>query len=159
MQFKSRIDALLDSVSGAIAVGFFTTALGRLAGRQTDEHARRRPSNNAVTPYDPDLECFLLQMSVLSEVRMKQRAQELCVLGFERRQQGYEMVERQFDYLLRCHSVANDTHQKWLSALMYTLRCEVERQDLAQLMKRAVQLPSTPAEGPPPLPPPMALSA
>lgn len=114
---------------------------------------RARPTQADANPaYDPDLESFLLQMSVLSEVRVKQRAQELCVLGFERRQQAYETAERQFDYLLRCHTVPADVRQKWLSALMYTLRCEVERQDLAQLMKRAAQPPAPKALGPPPVP-------
>lgn len=82
-----------------------------------------------------------MQMSVLSQARMKQRAKELSAVGFERRRQGYEACERELDYVLRCHSVAPEMRQRWLATLMYTLRCEVERQDLSQLMKRAAALP------------------
>lgn len=125
------------SISGAAVVGLFSTAWRLVAKRRAGE----RDVKDARSDYDPDLECFLLQMSVLSQVRMKQRAQDLSAVGFERRQQGYEASERELDYVLRCHSVAPELRQRWLATLMYTLRCEVERQDLSQLMKRSATPP------------------
>lgn len=83
-------------------------------------------------------------MSVLSQVRVKKRAQDLSAVGFERRQQGYEASERELDYVLRCHSVPADLHQRWLTTLMYTLRVEVERQDLSRLMRRSAAVSATP---------------
>lgn len=120
-----------------MGVGLLSRAWRLLAGHR----AADRDANDARSDYDPDLECFLLQMSVLSQVRMKQRAQDLSAVGFERRQQGYEVSERELDYVLRCHAVGPELRQRWLSALMYTLRCEVERQDLSRLMKRSAALP------------------
>lgn len=122
-------------------MGLFSTAWRHLAGRAASE----RDDADTGSGYDPDLECFLLQMNVLSQARMVQRARELCAVGFERRQQGYEATEREFDYVLRCNSVAPRMRERWLAAMMYALRCEVERQDLSQMMKRSAAMP-------PPLP-------
>lgn len=118
-------------------MGLISIAWRLVVGRPAPGHDEQ----DLHSAYDADLECFLLQMSVLSQVRMKQRAQELSAVGFERRQQGYEAAERELDYVLRCHSVAPELRQHWLATLMYTLRCEVERQDLSQLMKRTATLP------------------
>lgn len=126
-------------------MGLISTALRLVAGRPAGQRRAREDEGTAGSDYDPDLECFLLQMSVLSQLRLNQRAHELAALGFERRQQTYESTERELDFILRSHSVAQDLRESWLPRLMYTLRCEVERQDLTQLMKRATT----------PLPPPL----
>lgn len=125
-----------------MALGLFATAFGYLKGAPAGRSDARMGA--APSQYDPDLECVLLQMGVLADVRMTQRAQELSAVGFERRQQGYEAAERQFDFILRCHSVSLETRQAWLATLMYALRCEVERQDLAKLVKRSAALGAMP---------------